>query len=92
MKLLIVSEAGRWRKPNGLGVEDCYGIVGGNPARPAFFEREVMLMECKYQPVERVGLYVMVFFVLLNTCSIPSKDDIKKINEKLTEIELKIGK
>ncbi len=49
-------------------------------------------MECKYQPVERVGLYVMVFFVLLNTCSIPSKDDIKKINEKLTEIELKIGK
>jgi hypothetical protein len=47
-------------------------------------------MKCEYKPIERAGLYIMVFFILLNTCDldIQHKEIIDKFNNVENRIEL----
>ena len=47
-------------------------------------------MECKYKPVERVGLYIMIIILLLfGPCSMDSDHD--NIKKSLERIEDKLG-
>jgi len=41
--------------------------------------------KCKYKPIERAGLYIMVFIAMMNTCSIDTTVD--TIKDKVTIIE-----
>lgn len=45
-------------------------------------------MECNYRPVERAGLYIMVFIILLSTCDISTYH--KKVMEKFKDVENRI--
>ena len=45
-------------------------------------------MDCKYQPIERVGLYIMVFLILLQTCDIDS--NYNDVIERLDRIDNRI--
>lgn len=40
---------------------------------------------CKYRPVERLGLYIMVFLILMGSCDIQDRQT--AILRKLTKIE-----
>ena len=42
------------------------------------------MSQCEYRPVERTGLYVMVIFILLHSCSIEGK--VNTIIEKIDKI------
>lgn len=41
-------------------------------------------MSCNFQPVERPGLYVMVFLTMLNSCD--ASDEASKANRELKRI------
>ena len=46
-------------------------------------------MECNYKPVERTGLYIMVFLILtLGPCGTSKR--LNKINDRLDNIEQQI--
>ena len=45
---------------------------------------------CKYRPVERAGLYIMVFFILLHTCDISA--DHGKVMDELGDMGKKVEK
>lgn len=40
---------------------------------------------CQYKSTERLGLYIMVFFILINTCSMDK--DHRKIKEEISHIK-----
>jgi hypothetical protein len=46
-------------------------------------------MKCEYQPIERAGLYIMVFFILLSTCDIDPhhRRVMEELNNLKTEVE-----
>ena len=47
-------------------------------------------MECKYRHTDRSGLYIMVFFIWINSCN--NESALKKINRKLDMIqEIQLG-
>ena len=37
------------------------------------------MQQCRYNEPERLGLYIMVFIIMLNTCNSPSRNQIEKI-------------
>lgn len=43
------------------------------------------MMECRYRPVERIGLYIMVILILLQTCA--RSDDYDNTARQLDRIE-----
>ena len=47
-------------------------------------------MDCKYKETSRVGLYILIIFILLFTCEV--KDHTNRIEEKLSKIESMIGR
>ena len=44
-----------------------------------------MVEDCKYKETSRIGLYILVILLLLQTCEI--NDGRKRIEEKLSRIE-----
>ena len=42
--------------------------------------------ECKYKPVERIGLYIMVFITMINSCN--AIDRIDEVLELLSPSEV----
>jgi len=47
-----------------------------------------MSNNCNYKPTERIGLYIMVFMILLSTCSM--EDKINKMNRQMDKIEKRV--
>lgn len=40
-------------------------------------EKDQIIDACRHRDTDRTGLYIMVFFCLMNTCSIPDDEDIR---------------
>lgn len=49
---------------------------------------DMNITNCGYKPTERLGLYIMIIFILLNTCDIDTNQ--KAVIKKLEKIEKRI--